>query len=586
MVMERLFGEDLSQLMRRVGPLSPQMACALIGQAALGLAKAHESGVVHRDIKPANLMLDLRGTLWITDFGLAQMYVDSGLTQPGDMLGTLRYMSPEQASGRAVVLDQRTDVYSLGATLYEFLTMQPAFPGGMRGPLIDAISLQDPVSPRDIDRTIPPELETIVLKAMSKSPGDRYQTAGEMAADLGRFLQDQPIRARPPTFRDKTIKWARRHRPLVAAAAVFVVLVMVGLVVTTLLVTREQGRTAAAYESERLRAIEAQNERAKAEASRREAHRIIGAFTEFAASDFPKDPRFLRQRRLILETALAYDRAFLEARQNDSAAAAEVADVRQWAKEAADELNFINELSRIELGLALLLESDVCVDLQLTPGQIASLQKQANEFFNSPPSSGMTEVSSIGTTVPSMRKSATAPSSLTHEQRRNGLLMDAAIHWETAEGELTPEQARRLRQIARQVRGVFAFNDADVITALSLSSQQQEVVRHEEASLVEMDHPGPWRMPQEVTDLQGKAAIARIVASLSPSQREAWTTLTGPPYEGNVPMDVWTPGMRRFFNGGGGGPHDHGHEHGPDGGFKHGPDGPGFGSGRPSDFGP
>src|SRR6185436_7919260 len=109
---------------------------------------AHRLGVVHRDIKPANLMLDARGILWVTDFGLAQLYADSNLTQTGDLLGTLRYMSPEQASGKAVVLDQRADIYSLGATLYELLTLERAVQGDTREQLLRELADHDPKPPR------------------------------------------------------------------------------------------------------------------------------------------------------------------------------------------------------------------------------------------------------------------------------------------------------------------------------------------------------------------------------------------------------------------------------------------------------
>ena len=170
-------------------------AAQLSAQAADALEYAHEAGVVHRDIKPANLLLDAKGNLWVTDFGLAQVSTDAGLTRTGDLLGTLRYMSPEQAAGRPLEVDHRCDVYSLGATLYELLTLQPAFPGDDRQTLLHEILNDEPRPPRQIDRSIPVELETIVLKAIAKSPGDRYGTSGEFAADLRRFLEERPILA-------------------------------------------------------------------------------------------------------------------------------------------------------------------------------------------------------------------------------------------------------------------------------------------------------------------------------------------------------------------------------------------------------
>ncbi len=199
-------------------------AVARLGvQAAEALDHAHQLGVVHRDVKPANLLLDAQGHLWVTDFGLAHMQNEAGPTLTGDLVGTLRYMSPEQALARRAVLDHRTDVYSLGATMYELLTLRPAFEGKDRQELLRQIAFDDPVPPHRLQRAIPAELETIVLKTLEKHPPDRYATAQELADDLRRWLEDRPIQARPPSWRQVAAKWARRHRPAVWAGAVLLV---------------------------------------------------------------------------------------------------------------------------------------------------------------------------------------------------------------------------------------------------------------------------------------------------------------------------------------------------------------------------
>jgi tetratricopeptide (TPR) repeat protein len=226
-----------------------RMAAALGVQAAEALDHAHQLGIVHRDVKPGNLLADLAGTLWVTDFGLASSIKDVSLTITGELLGTLRYMSPEQALAKRAPVDHRTDVYSLGATLYELLTLEPAFPGDDVHRVMQNIALEEPVLPRRLNPALPRDLETVVLKAMSKDPGSRYATAQEMADDLTRFLENQPIEAKRPGLIRRAAKWSLRHRTLVAATVVLLLLSTAGLATGTALLLREQAETASALES-------------------------------------------------------------------------------------------------------------------------------------------------------------------------------------------------------------------------------------------------------------------------------------------------------------------------------------------------
>jgi serine/threonine protein kinase/WD40 repeat protein len=195
-------------------------------QVAEALAYAHGQKVLHRDIKPANLLLDFQGTVWVTDFGLAKEEGED-LTQTGDLVGTLRYMAPERFNGES---DPRSDIYSLGLTLYELLTLRPAFEESDRSRLIRRIVHEDPVRPRKRDLQIPRDLETIVLKAIAKDPRQRYQVAEEMAEDLRRFLADRPIQARRSAVWEHAWRWCRRNRLLATlSAAVFVLVVALGI---------------------------------------------------------------------------------------------------------------------------------------------------------------------------------------------------------------------------------------------------------------------------------------------------------------------------------------------------------------------
>ena len=190
------------------------------GQAAAALHFAHEQGVIHRDVKPANLMLDTNGKLFVTDFGLARIESDAGVTISGDLIGTLRYMAPEQALAKRITVDHRADVYGLGATLYEFATLNPIFDGVDREQLLRQVAFERPIAPSKIAPDIPQDLETIITKSLSKDPQDRYDTAAELAQDLQRWLEHKPIRGKRPTSLQAVQKWIRRNPTLVISSLV------------------------------------------------------------------------------------------------------------------------------------------------------------------------------------------------------------------------------------------------------------------------------------------------------------------------------------------------------------------------------
>ncbi len=234
-----VFGSDDVDLRYHVN-----LAHAFAGVAE-GLQHAHSKRIIHRDVKPSNLILDRGGRLRILDFGVARLEGQESLTVSGEFVGTPLYMSPEQARARITPIDHRTDIYSLGATMYEMLTWRPPFKGKNHRDTLSQIIEWDPVEPRKLNSRVPKDLETIVLKCLQKDPGDRYGTAEALAQDLRRCVRGDPIEARPQSRMEALLRRLWRRRWTVAAcASLFVLLLITGLLAYFYLKARHEERTA------------------------------------------------------------------------------------------------------------------------------------------------------------------------------------------------------------------------------------------------------------------------------------------------------------------------------------------------------
>ena len=489
---------------RATHAVAARIAC----RVAEALDYAHEAGVVHRDIKPGNLLLDGAGRVWVTDFGLAQLTTEAGgLTRTGDVFGTLRYMSPEQASGRRGDVDHRTDIYSLGATLYELLTRRPIFPASDRQVLLHQILHEEPTPLRSLDRHLPGELETIVLKATAKLPAERYATAGDFAADLRRYLDDRPILARRPTPVELARKWMRRHPAAVRAALAVSVAGTLGFGLSTAVVLREQGRTQAAYREAEGRAAEAE---ARFQLARRSADEMI----RLADEELADDPRSQPLRRKLLESALAYYQELIERRRDEAAPPAEDLEATR-ARVAA----ILSDLAVMHGAWQHLLLRDPAVraELKLSAGQSAEVEAVTREI-------------AALEGGPGPRFSRLKP-----DERGARLLADARRHEGRITAVLRPEQLARLRQLAWQARGAEAFRDPDLVTLLKLTPAQRDLMRGpDDGPPPRPNGPPPDRRPGPPDGRPGRLRrgppLTDNLAALTPEQRTRWAALTGEPF--------------------------------------------------------
>lgn len=289
---------------------------------AEALHAAHEYGIVHRDIKPSNLLLDSNHQLWIADFGLARCQTDAGLTRTGEMVGTMRYMSPEQASGRGELVDHRTDIYSLGATLFELLTLRPVIEGDDGPSLLRKIESQPPPRLKKIRSECSTDLQTVLDKAMSRRKDDRYANALDFATDLRNLVEGKPIAARRVSLAVHAARWATQNAGGLAIACTILMIAAIGLVTHNLLFSQQFNR---------------------AQANLQKARSSVEDLA-MTADDLALLPGGEHIRRKVLLSTLSYYQDFAEQSQGDSESLSDVAQAHSRMGSIQEELG--------ELGIA------------------------------------------------------------------------------------------------------------------------------------------------------------------------------------------------------------------------------------------
>jgi hypothetical protein len=458
-------------------------------------------------------------------------------------------MSPEQASGQRVVLDHRTDIYSLAATFYEVLTLHPVFEGRTRHGLLADVLNREPRSPRSIDPRLPVDLDIILLKALNKNPGDRYATSQELADDLHRFLRDEPIRATRPSLVDQTRKWARRHPSFIAAAVLVMFMSLVGSLVTNWLITQANDRTKVALTQEKMRAEEA-------EKSFQQAREAVDLLIEVGQVELSDEPPLQGIRKRLLETALVYYQDFIKQRRDNPSSQSELIAVQTRLKKILDDLSVLEGAGQ----LILLSNSAVQNDLQLDRSQTKRIENITKEFDKK-------RFESFGDF-----------NKLSPIERRTRFIQLARENDQAMRATLSPSQHERLEQITLQLKGPRAFSEPEVIAKLHLTDLQRQAIRQIELEAFasmwdrprgmrrggpkdemperpigppppgasdETSHEGPpmnqhHRPPHDMRENVWKAAMEKILQVLTPEQLAVWKQITGQAFQGTIdvpPLD-------------------------------------------------
>ncbi len=322
-------------------PMPLREAAELVRKLAEGMACAHENGIIHRDLKPANVLLTREGDPKITDFGLAKkLEEDSGATRVGAIMGTPSYMAPEQAEGRNDLIGPHSDIYALGAILYDLITGRPPFRGATLLETLTQVRTAEPVSPARLHPKMPHDLETITLKCLQKEPKKRYHTARDLVEDLRRFLAGEPILARPVSPLERSWKWCKRNP---AAAALIAVSALSLLAIAAGGVAYARSETLRAEEAERLRQ-EADSQRDRAQEHFRQARAAVDEMlSRVGQEQLGYEPRMEQVRRDLLEKAAAFYDRFMQlesadpsVRQEAARAARKVGDARALLGQQAE----------------------------------------------------------------------------------------------------------------------------------------------------------------------------------------------------------------------------------------------------------